>query len=150
MVDERAQIQEVFGLTGGELESEPWDLPCTDAYGKLQSFHCAYWYEGVPEWAGSDFPDVDGDTTHEYRTVVRDVTFGPPPEYTLDGWERVKVYSNSGEVECPYRQVNPGEEVQAAGTDPCPLCEEPLDQPHMYVYIGDGWAEVIYRRGITD
>ena len=30
--------------------------------------------------------------------------------------------------------------------DRCPLCEAGPDEDHGYIYIGDGWAEVVYRR----
>lgn len=41
---ERQQIEWLFSLTGGELWPESWN-------------GFAYNYEGVPEWASTDFDD---------------------------------------------------------------------------------------------
>lgn len=116
---ETQQIAEVFGLTGGELSDTPWVEP--------DGFASYWWYEGVPEWAEEDHA-VD---SHEYRTSVRDIMFGTP---TPEGWEHVASYRSSGECECRH------EDFGIAGQD-CPLCEG-----DGFIYLGDGWAEVVYRR----
>jgi hypothetical protein len=151
--NERAQVAEVFGLTGGELMDVAW-VPnylkggAAAPYGipvwKVVVF--TYWYQGTPDYSfDADWNNVPGQTC---RTVCQDEMFGMVPETVTDSegrWKIVARYLNSGETECPWRDSDPGEAVQAAGSDPCPLCGEALDQPHGYIYIGDGWAEIVYR-----
>lgn len=38
---ERQRVAEVFGLTGGELSDEPWELPIMH-----ETYHVTYWYGG--------------------------------------------------------------------------------------------------------
>jgi hypothetical protein len=101
-------------------------------------------YDDVPEYATADFED-----RHEnhvsYMTIVSDCLMGLPPERIKVGgdvWERVNYFTSSGETECPCAQCD---EDPFAGKV-CPLCERSADATeHEYVYLGDGWAEVIYR-----
>lgn len=120
-----------------------------------------YHYDGVPEYADGDFADRHGFGV-DYCTVVRDCMFGELPEVLHDRgstWHRVASYQSSGEMECPRGHDGvPGAIVGAEpwraewkgerpleDPDRCPLCEEERGQPHGYVYIGDGWCEVVYR-----
>jgi hypothetical protein len=142
---ERDQVAEVFGLTGGELEDEPW-IPTyvTDTYNEVRPVTFTYWYQGVPEYAEEDFTDW---SWGGYRTVCRDEIFGQMPATVTDDegtWRVVARYSSSGEIECPGRQFD--NEVSPFPF-PCPYCEATADDTdgHGYIYIGDGWAEIVYR-----
>ncbi len=118
---ERAAIEQVFVLTGGELESKPTSFPDAfdfhDGYGRAYTldkgaglstgYAFKYWYTGVPEWAAyKDYRTDAGDS--DYFTVL-DLTcsYGsdtPGVLVATDGsvWARVAVYTRSGESECPY------------------------------------------------
>jgi hypothetical protein len=125
--DEREQVEYVFGLTGGELDDEPW--------GGFK-----YNYDGPPDYAASDYPDRY-DFNVQYRTVIGDFLFGGPPEVIEDDqgvWHKSGMFTTSGETECPLHD-QPVEEER------CPLCDEARGDEHGYIYIGDGWAEVIFR-----
>lgn len=115
---ERIEIENVFCLGGGELATEEWE-----------GFR--YWYEGAPEYATEYTHDFD----HTYRTVLADCMFGAPD--APDGWEQVASYASSGEADCWWCGEGTGNEDQRKD---CPLCEG-----GGYVYIGDGWAEVVFR-----
>lgn len=128
---EAERIMCVFGLGGGELSDEPWDGVCK------------YWYEGVPEYAeefgsaryGSYDTDEDGNLW-EYRTALLNELYGyfdTPP-----GWERLARYNNSGERDCWWCGPGTGNEDERDG---CLLCEG-----DGYVYLGEGWGEVVFRR----
>lgn len=155
---EREQVEWVFGLTGGELEDKPWEpfapstegeKDCTWALGmgglgyasSRETF--AYHYDGVPDYCGRrEYDDLYANGV-EYRTVVYCCLFGSPPEHVVDGgqlWTRVASYTTSGETECPERQE--GGEVEE---DECPLCGADHGEEHSYIYIGEGWSEVVYR-----
>lgn len=127
---EREQIEWVFMLTGGELNDEPWN-------------GFAYNYDGVPDWAASDFKDA---FDSEYRTVVGCFIYGGPPRQTIDAdgvWELRATFVSSGETECPMAP-------EAVDNERCRLCDETTGQPHRYIYLGDGWAEAVYRRELRD
>lgn len=142
--NERAQVEQVFGLTGGELMDDVW-VPMHDIRKATNTLtECApitftYWYEGLPDYV--DRRDTDWrDGT--YRTVIRDETFGQVPETVTDDegtWKVVVRYTSSGETQCPYEDAD-----EVPKVDPCPLCENPYPL-HGYIYIGDGWAEIVYR-----
>lgn len=122
---ERQEIEWVFMLTGGELNDAPWG-------------GFAYNYDGVPEWAASDFDDR---FDHEYRTIIGCFVYGSPPEQIVDAegvWELRATFASSGEAECPLRP-------EVVEDERCPLCDEPSGEPHGYIYLGDGWAEAVYR-----
>ncbi len=124
---EREQVEWVFGLTGGELNDEAWG-------------GFAYNYDEVPDYVRRDYPDLyDGNVS--YRTVVGYFVYGSPPEELIDDegiWERRATYASSGETECP---LSPDRVEDAR----CPLCDSEPGDPHAYIYVGDGWAEVVYR-----
>lgn len=168
----KEQIAEVFALGGGELADEPWDCHAQDPVYGERARRFAFWYEGPPEYAHDEFPDrfpagsffPDRSNDASYRTVILDCMFGLPQEVlteeveTDDGvetrvWRRVAHFTNSGEAECPGRHKDDGalvtedEVVTVYETElaRCPLCDQSLGNPHEFIYIGDGWAEVVYR-----
>lgn len=125
---ERERIACVFGLGGGELHQaddrwpDEWD-------GVIE-----HWYEGVPDYVSLDELSLDLDD--EVRTAILDVMFGlpePPP-----GWRFVASYSSSGEAACWWCGDGTGNEEARDG---CTLCDG-----DGYLYLGDGWAEVVYVR----
>lgn len=132
---EREQIAAVFRVCISEL-FDPGDGTADEPWPRC------FWYEGVPEWAEMELLGCRGslcDGTHEYRTIVSDETWGP--RYTPIGWERVEAYFSSGETECRCKyERETGEDTGKPDPD-CPLCEG-----NGYIYIGDGMAEVVYRR----
>lgn len=68
---ERTQVEQVFGLTGGELNDSPWG-------------GFAYNYEGVPEWASEDF-DRETRASGEYVTVIEiGCSYGSSAAETLE------------------------------------------------------------------
>src|SRR5260370_21406033 len=94
---ERQQVEWVFGLTGGELDDETWN-------------GFAYNFDGVQEWAQSDFKDR---YDHEYRTVVGCFLYGGPPECIVDTsgvWTLKAAFQSSGETECPLGDVDAEEQ----------------------------------------
>lgn len=138
---ETAQIALVFGLTGGELESEVWTETEELESGTVITVNSFWWYQGVPSYAEEDFV-ADRWTVsmdREYRTQVRDCMFGGPALRLSGGWTLARSYASSGELECLCKQDD------AQDTASCPLCEG-----GGYVYIGDGWAECVYWRDIAD
>jgi hypothetical protein len=134
-------------LTGGELDDEPWN-----------GFR--YNFDGVPDWARPDFKDR---YDREYRTVVSCFLYGGPSERIVDAsgeWTLQATYSSSGETECPLRDVD-AEEQEAIYThrekqfnlpriERCFLCDEERGDDHRYIYLGDGWAECVFRLGERD
>lgn len=135
---EREQVEEVFRLTGGELSDEHW-----------AGFK--YWYEGVPEYAGSDFTD-----RHEsnvlYRTVVWFFVYSSPADTLEDDqgvWKLTKTYTSSGETECPGRHTDE-DKIGKVDDEGCQLCGEDPGEEHGYLYLGEGWAEAVYRLELKD
>lgn len=141
---EREQMECVFRLGGGELHiadarfPDPWE----------EVF--AYWYEGCPDYDEEDSKDYD----YNYRTGL---AYYNCPE--IEGWELVRSFSTSGETECwrcgpgtdwdgseeqdQARQEQPCTNTGYRGDPDCKLCEG-----SGYVYIGDGWAEAVYRQKV--
>lgn len=123
MADE-CQREVISWLLAEELAEEPW--------GDFK-----FWYEGAPGY--SELPAWC--TEYEYRTVFVDELLGRAP--TPDGWKRVASFSHSGEGPCPWQGTNLSEEV-------CSLCEHEAESGRHpcegWIYIGDGWREVVYRR----
>lgn len=137
---ERSNIEACFGLTGGELGSEP--------FGPHR-----YWYEGCPEWCTG----TDGNYTEEqsmwgrYRTIVAIVVGEKPDASDIpEGWRFVALYRSCSEVDCDacggqsddeedHDLVGPthehGDESEA---EPCPYCEGGGVQ-----WLGDEWAEIV-------
>ena len=73
---------------------------------------------------------------HEIRTAILHCLFGCPE--APDGWTRVASFGSSGEAECWWCAQGAGDGGQP---EDCKLCEG-----DGVVYIGEGWAEVVYRR----
>lgn len=129
---EQERMEWVFGLTGGELSDRKWE--CANEEGEDATFK--WWYDGVPEYAESDFPERHD---LEHRTVL---CYGGPPEVLVDKdgrWYLQRSYSSSGETECPVAQAD--EDVER----PCCLCEAEEGEEHGHIYVGDGWCEAVYR-----
>jgi hypothetical protein len=152
----RSQIEIVFALGGGELHVPHDQFP--DPWVGLIEF----WYLGAPNYAEElkgakritcpacggtgehDHDDGDcagcdgaGTVTMEMRTAIQDCLFGfpDPPE----GWERIAAYRSTGEAECWA--------CGAGGEgEPDPACQ--LCDGGGFVYLGDGWHEVVYRRQV--
>ncbi len=142
---DREQVEWAFGLTGGEMAHKSFA-------GYL------YNYDGVPEYAESDFPDW---ATHEYQTVI--VTGGgylPIPAPTLEHegqvYELVNHYMSSGETDCPVCGAGTDDEYPWADQfedhygrpprpdDECGLCETRYTDMPGLIYVGDGY-EAVYR-----
>jgi len=172
---ERAQIENVFCLGGGELETEPWQFKTED--GEESSFR--YWYQESPDYCERTEKkswewDSDGNF-HETRTVIYCALYGGPD--LPAGWEKVAEYRTSGEADCwhdgpgcddsnvkarerreadreTYRtrliedktpHGSPEWEKFHAWPDMCELCEDSGN-----VYIGDGYGEFVFRKIETD
>lgn len=149
---EREQIEWVFGLTGGELADKPIAYSYTNDHGEEREGTFLYHYDGVPDYAGkSEFADLYSDDC-EYFTAVAFSLWGYPSEEIQIGgkvFARVQEYLNSGETECPGKQSTDDGEDPCAD-EICPLCEREPGEEHGYIYIGDGWAEVVYRHDRTE
>jgi hypothetical protein len=118
VLDEREQIEVVFGLLSGELEKKPWEF---EGGGRF-----TWWYEGIPEYA-KDEPGL-GARNYEYATAITEESWGPLE--TPWGWERVARYTSSGEAPHP--------DLLVTGADD--------DDPERTIYLGEGWGETVYRR----
>ena len=151
---ERQQIECVFCLDGGELHEANAEFP--DEWDGV----IAYWYEGPPDYA-TEFKDCDrvdcpvcngegrddndedcvncdgyGHLDYTVRTAIIQALWGfpEPPK----GYEQIGSFTTSGEADCWRCGAGTGnEETHREG---CPLCEG-----DGLIYIGDGYAEVIYR-----
>jgi hypothetical protein len=126
---DRISIEAVFCLGGGELEDKPW---------VVGNHHYAFWYEGVPEYAESDFKD-----SGQYRTVIlTNLGYGcnPDPEISdQDGvWEFKQEFVSSGEAGCPFEEDGEPTDVE------CEICEAPAGGEHGFVYLGES-VELVYR-----
>ena len=96
-----------------------------------------YWFKGVPEYVSLGELGLDDD---EVRTAILDVMFGfPDPP---DGWEQVASFRSSGERDCWWCSEGAGNGIgnEDERAD-CKLCEG-----DGLTYLGDGMAEVMYRR----
>lgn len=122
------QVEWVFVLTSGEL-CEP-----------VEGWPFAYWYEGPPKWCEHDFEDR---YDCEYRTAIECRIFHNPDYHKgPEGWTEVACFVSSGETECPCR-YDDGEEDKPKPD--CKLCDG-----GGYIYLGDGWCEVVYKRPYQD
>lgn len=147
---ERQCVEWVFGLTGGELS----DKPLAYTVGGNDDVHSfEYHFDGVPDYCGKgDYPDLH-DSHVDYFTAVTDCLYGnAPDEIVVAGKRYVQVNSfvSSGETECPgmHDDMNDGAvtlEHADVGGKVCMLCEADLGEEHGYIYLGDGWCEVVYR-----
>lgn len=137
----KERVEQVFGLTGGELSDEPWKCkPVYEAVSDASPWKFRFWYEGVPDYAASEFPDK---WDIEHRTVVTYSSDTPEIFEDEDGrWYKVASWSSSGEAECPGMHMDdPKDEL------PCKLCEG--EDEHGHVYLGDGWCEIVYRQDVV-
>lgn len=153
---EREQIEYVFGLTGGELETEPWAVvgPYTrsDERDEPHAWAVRYWYDGAPEYVSRELGRFNS-----LRTVVANPAgySNGPDAWLADEsgvWMLVDSFTSSGETECPGQHEDAGPKVTAdhvADTDRCYLCEGKLGDDHGYIYIGDGY-EAVYARAVHD
>lgn len=125
VLEEREQIEVVFGLLGGELEKKPWDG------GRWDGDRFPWWYEGIPEYAKDEPWHVKD--LYEYATVICEEIDGERD--TPEGWERVARYSSSGEADHPdlFSGINVSK-----------------DDPERTIYLGVGWGETVYRRWVAD
>ncbi len=138
---ERAQVESVFGLTGGELEDKPLRYLEAKLWhdGEPTGEHARrwarYWYRGAPDYA----PELErlGDVI----TIVWDRLYAgiAPPKIRAQGreWRKVGDFRSSGEAPC----LDAGSVAQ----ETCTICEAEPGDRHGYVYVGDGWYETIYR-----
>lgn len=114
------QLNCVFGLDGGELESKKW---------------CGrFWYDGAPEYAEQECLETAkkaGFVYPEIRTALEDRLYGADP--CPRGWLQLASYRSSGEAQCWCADSD------SEGT--CKVCEG-----ESTIYIGDGWFEVVYVR----
>lgn len=164
---ERIQVEQVFMLTGGELEDKSATFPKAedeDGSPRASPYSFAYWFTGVPEYAASDFGLRYSANNPDYFTAI-DLApvYGSPPHRLTDTdgsvWELVQTYANSGETACPFGEMGLGDMVTRdhAQLTPklpglvkgrkavCPFCEARIGEPHGYIYIGD-CAERVYKR----
>lgn len=151
---ERERIEWVYGLTGGELETSPWQTAAPSVYqsdgsetGDWLPWPWRYWYEGTPEYATREL-GADYAADFRFRTIVVDYggLYSPSPRLfdaeTGREWRLIASYAHNGETECPGRHsdcptVEPSDGVA------CALCEEPIGSPHGYI-LGNG-CEAVYR-----
>jgi len=168
---EREEIEQVFSLTGGELEDKPWHyvrwVQQRPDWGKDQKQEHDYksdpgklrfWYEGVPDYAGGDFKDQYHPRV-EYRTAVYDRSCGHigPDDLIEDDdgsiWRCVAWFASSGEVQCPLWDNDEGDHLvkdedckNPDMPDVCYLCEHDVHgDEHGYIYLGDGWGEGVFK-----
>lgn len=146
-LDERSQIEYVFGLLGGELSDKPLVFWAKEL-GRDCVKYVKYWYEGAPEWSEEDLPA--GARGGILRTLLHDLIL---PSILEEGgiiWTRIVSYTGSGERECPYYGAVVGEEAWRDEVDSveienmCSLCGRDRGEDHGYIYLGEGWTESIY------
>lgn len=184
---EREQIEWVFGLTGGELEAEPWEYeefkeeseyrpaerPAFRYVKRPHSSSFRYWYQDPPDYVDRRELASRDDYNAVFRTAVVNELYGPAPAALRDAegiWQKVRSFRNSGETECPNREpqedddpadlipsdtdprwarpvrrVTVDEASRSESGDECPYCAERIGTAHRYIYLGDGWGEVVYR-----
>ena len=140
---ERAQVEIVFGLTGGEMEAAPLrflgDTTWSDGTprGGPRRWWRRYWYTGAPDYA----PEIERRWRGDVMTIVSDELFGMLPRKIYARgkvWRKVARFASSGEAEC-YGSID-GEICGA----PCVCCGARIGEKHGYVYLGDGWGESVY------
>lgn len=137
----RESVECVFGLTGGELEDKPW--VCTSDNGEIsQKF--AFWYEGSPDYCKRDW-------STETRTIIFEGLYSSAPITLVDGtgtWTKFASFTSSGECECPHRNADDSEDTDAEIAEDdstCELCGETDGDGHGFIYLGDGYSEVVYK-----
>lgn len=140
---ERESVEYVFRLTGGELSDKP--LACTDDDEGEHVY--TYHYAGVPEYASSDYDDIHSNDC-DYFTIVTCCLYGAPPAVLIDGdgkrYDKVTDFVSSGETKCCCADLDEEQEDPFKG-ERCPYCGRDPGEEHGFIYIGDGWCEVVYR-----
>jgi hypothetical protein len=140
--NEQEQIMEVFRLTGGELADKPLRYLPVDGDDPEERRWARYFYDGAPPYIEWGLEFKLGGT---FLTIVTCELYGEMPKriMTSDGrvWRKVRTFRSSGEAECPCKGVDT--EDLPKGT--CPLCAAKEGEEHGMIYIGEGWAEVVYR-----
>jgi hypothetical protein len=155
---EQRCVEEVFCLEYGTLDERGSRIEFTapDKWGDESERSWRYSYDGIPDYAESDYPDrFDGNVA--YLTLVEvGVTYESyAPEWLRmpDGKVYVKVadFNNSGERECQggydCETGTDGHKVGTTDTEgmkECPMCEEKAGEDHGYIYIGDS-IEHVYK-----
>lgn len=169
---ERSQVEEVFNLQGELNDAPGWVV--TDTSGEDRSFRFAY--SGAPIYAENDHaegmhatavvqelygtaPDVVVDT--EGARWIRVATYSSSgerecpfrdwdPNKNWDGRER-KVTRQHAFL-TPKRELRLerprwyGDKRPNNRQSECIACGERVGQPHGFIYLGDGWTEVVYKR----
>lgn len=147
---ERQQVEEVFGLTGGELSDKPWvydpdpPVPALETWcnGPLSQdeyranrfddgqvprvgHKCTfqYHYDGVPDYLEREYRNEPA----ELSTVVVDELFGQRD--IPWGYARIARQNSSGETVIDRYEDTDGYNVA-----------------RQVIYIGDGWGEVIFAK----
>ena len=166
---EKSQVEEVFGLTGGELSDKPMRIAelkydpgipsMIEKWGKsyapkwiAKRWWVRYFYDGVPSYVERDFRNMSG----SFFTMVKNCLFGSPALHIVAQgkiWRRVATYTSSGETDCPFQGVSDEDVPWAERTHlgdrstvhHCPACEAEKGEEHGCIYLGEGWAEIVYR-----
>lgn len=120
---EREQVEAVFCLSGGELDAPD------DTWGP-------YHYDGQPYYI-PDPPDMWSESI-AYRTIVACELYGAARIPV--GWTRVDHWTSSGETECYCKDGCEEHELPFGPAQTCPLCDG-----GGFIYIGDGWREILCR-----
>ena len=139
---EKEQVEWVFGLTGGELE----DGSLVDSKGETIA---RFWYKFAPDYAEREL-NSKHDHPDFITAVVCEMYGTMPDEFRMgdDVYRKVETYRSSGETECPLRDTEDPLDFPKDENGRCVYCDESEDEVkaegHGYIYLGDGWAEVVY------
>lgn len=119
---EREQIEYVFGLTGGELASEPWTYQAPYVYSSdsstellLREHTARYWYDGCPDYCERSEREEWEDAAARTIVVAGGGYLSAPAPWVVDdegAWRLVATYQNSGETECPGQHEDAGNKVR--------------------------------------
>jgi hypothetical protein len=148
-----------------EMEYRPNERDHFPIVTKLRRKWARYWYEGASEYMELGRQRYRG----SYTTLVWDSgSYGdhlPPRTIVVKGerWRKVASFASSGEAACPVPKYHPGKVTRADAklgqANPCAssrsyrpkarhahclLCGERLGGEHGYLYLGEGWMEVVY------
>lgn len=164
---ERFQVEEVFGLTGGELADKPIEFISRrrNNWEELTGWERCLWrysYDGAPEWATEDFGGRHHYDHSDYFTLIEtglsyesyapeEIFFPGAPIWTRH-YLRARQYTGDREVECNVEweaKDNGGNslvgEGETKGMQRCPMCAESAGEEHGYIYLGI-CTETVYRR----
>jgi len=135
MPNTKEEIEQVFALTGGELEDETWVYHQEGKEGRI-----AFWYEGQPSYVAQKYYA----NYRNYRTAILCCLFSAAP-HQIPGkpgekpWMLQEIFASSGEARCSRGGVPVQDPV-------CELCGEKFGTSHGYIYLGDGWVEAVYKQ----